>query len=215
MRWSSLVAMAASAALILAGCEARDVAEDTGECTRCHGGESGNAAPPVTVANADAVGAHQQHLVGGALGRSVACTECHAVPADASAPGHLGPAPAELTWGSLAAKGGLSPQYAGGTCSSVYCHGATLAGGSRIAPSWNGGAAERACGSCHGLPPPTGDDVGGVAAHAFHVERAELSCSACHTFFAVGSATHINGVVDARARPGEPQSGWGCTRCHE
>jgi hypothetical protein len=53
-------------------------------CTTCHG--SVNAAPPKDLSDnispaSRGVGAHQKHLLGGIIGKAVACTECHTVPA--------------------------------------------------------------------------------------------------------------------------------------
>jgi predicted CxxxxCH...CXXCH cytochrome family protein len=180
-------------------------------CTTCHGDPARTAtpqnpqlpaAPPTDTLgqqNSARVGAHLTHLTGSALAPAVACTECHVVPSD---PVDLSVHPAGTTTvplqGALATGSGTtSPQYAGGTCSATYCHGATLgAGGSNHAPSWSGGPGEAACGTCHGVPPPTP-----------HVQNND--CGRCHPGYsnvAVNPATHVNGRTDLVAMT--------CTTCH-
>ncbi|MEK7705519.1 MAG: CxxxxCH/CxxCH domain-containing protein, partial [Myxococcota bacterium] len=71
------------------------------------------------------------------------------MPESVDAPGHLDEAPAELVWGPLAATGGVEPLYSAGRCN-VYCHGATLAGGTATQPIWT--LVDRSqvhCDSCH------------------------------------------------------------------
>ncbi len=155
------------------GCHARPSIDATGagypdwqtNCTFCHGTRtpgwtSGTdslvlAAPPKgthgeLLATDPAVGAHQKHLGNGStFSDGVACTECHVIPTDLS---HVGGATA-FAFGPLATQGGLTPSYAGGTCSATYCHGTTLVGGANTTPSWTGTVA---CGDCHGSPPATG-----------------------------------------------------------
>ena len=77
-------------------------------------------------------------------------------------------------WSSPAAdfaiRNGATPRFdpATASCSTTYCHGATLdAGGTNQAPTWNGGSAQAACGTCHGAPPPS---------HA----ATSTTCSTCH-----------------------------------
>jgi len=79
-------------------------------------------------------------------------------------------------------------------CSSIYCHGSTLTGGTNTQPSWVGGSAEAACGTCHGAsasaPPTTGS-------HTKHASSASgnlnLACTKCHPSVTDGS--HVNGSV--------------------
>jgi predicted CxxxxCH...CXXCH cytochrome family protein len=222
-------------------------------CSSCHGDATKQAtsqdpryaAPPVDTAGdsvSSHVGAHPIHLDGSALGAPVTCNQCHTVPQSLS--GHPS-GTVELTWGSLAT-GALSasisvtsgfrsfssfstksPSYAGGTCSSTYCHGSysgsytypilmsdpvelqtiTYAGNA-AAPTWTGTAA---CGSCHGAPP---DD-----ANVWHsgVHGGGNDCSLCHPD-AVGTATsamitnpalHVDGKIDLA-----PQFDGFCFGCH-
>ncbi len=122
-----------------------------------------------TAATAAAVGAHAAHLTGTRWrATALACNECHTVPATgdvAHATGAgTGGARASIAFGPLARTGGITTAaYAGsttatgangaGTCSNVYCHGNFRNGTTTLAPSWLGGTAAAACGSCHGLPP--------------------------------------------------------------
>jgi predicted CxxxxCH...CXXCH cytochrome family protein len=146
-------------------------------CTSCHGDPAratSPAAPPMgtrgeTATTERAVGAHQAHLNGASLGTSVACDDCHEVPASlAHANGS-----AELRFGPRATAGGtFSASFDGASCT-TYCHGATLsgAGGSNTAPRWTGGVSEAACGACHGVPPPSPHPSVGAD---------RTVCAACH-----------------------------------
>jgi predicted CxxxxCH...CXXCH cytochrome family protein len=144
----------------------------TSSCAACHGDRSAGVLPgdprsapptdaegrPASDPSATSVGAHQDHVVAGTLGVAVACSECHLVPSTLLAPGHFD-GQVTVTFGALASKGGLTPTYepASQTCSNVYCHGNFP--GSKVTlpppvPTWRGGEAAVACGSCHDLPPP-------------------------------------------------------------
>ena len=95
---------------------------------------------------------------------------------------------AEVVFSHLATAQGATPEYKGDTCSSTYCHGATLRGGTHKDPSWreSGRKASR-CGSCHALNP--------------HSE-GKLDCKECHQttilkgFKILPKGTHINGTID-------------------
>ncbi len=169
-------------------------------CTSCHGdpGRAKNpAAPPAgtrgeTATTERAVGAHQAHLTGAALGAPVDCGECHEVPSSlAHADGTVG-----LRFGAVATGGGTFAARFDGTTCATYCHGATLnAGGSNTAPRWTGGAGEASCGSCHGVPPP-----------APHPAVSGLSsCAVCHVQTIANGALipasaggkHLDGIVQS------------------
>jgi predicted CxxxxCH...CXXCH cytochrome family protein len=176
-------------------------------CNGCHGNDV-NPAPPTDLAGSEdtadtTVGAHQAHLTDSAIRQAVTCEECHVLPTAVDDPGHIDAAPAELTWGTLATSGGATPAWdrAANTCSSVYCHGTTLAGGTLTTPDWTVvDGTQAACGTCHGAPPP--------APHPTYPE-----CVLCHsdTIASDGSINvaggfHIDGQVQA--------IGLGCTDCH-
>jgi predicted CxxxxCH...CXXCH cytochrome family protein len=188
-------------------------------CTFCHGAlrtsyDPSNlvsAAPPrgpagETATTDVAVGAHQAHLSGGALGPAVACSDCHAVPLDLS---HVGGA-LIVTFGGGATRGGATPSWNGATCASTYCHGATLTGGTNPSPSWTGGSSQAACGACHANPLSTG--------HHTVSEHRSAGCGACHpgyTTTTVNAATHVDGAVQV----GNEVTAWNpathvCTGCH-
>jgi predicted CxxxxCH...CXXCH cytochrome family protein len=187
-------------------------------CTFCHGTKLtaydpsllASAAPPrgtagETATTDVAVGAHQRHLAGGAIGPAVACATCHVVPSDLA---HVN-GTVTVTFGPAATRGGASPVWNGASCASTYCHGATLAaGGTNQAPSWTGGFSQAACGTCHGAPPSTGH-------HSTHSGR---SCGDCHPGYGtttVNRATHVNGTKEV----GNDITAWNpttrvCTGCH-
>jgi hypothetical protein len=69
-----------------------------------------------------------------------------------------------------------------------------------------------ACGSCHSIPPATGQ-------HSFHVNSVGLSCGTCHgtgySSTTVNSATHMNGVVNIASTPGWNSTTGTCANsCH-
>ena len=152
-------------------------------CVTCHGaGPTSNA--------------HVPHANG-----SVACAECHIVPATWDADGHLihnGIAitgPPIVTFGARAnftidpADRHGPPDWTGTTCRNVYCHGDALgaAGGTTTEPRWDDPTPPGGCTTCHGNPPPN------------HV--ANDACTNCHP----RSAPHIDGIV---------QVGTMCNGCH-
>lgn len=183
--------------------DASDAASDApalDPCTVCHG-SSANPAPPKDTKGASSpalasVGAHQSHLVGSGLYRTVQCGDCHAVPSGADT-SHADGLPVELDWGAVAKADQVQPQYANGKCS-VYCHGTSLSGGSLTQPIWTSTDGTQAgCGSCHGVPPP-----------APHPKLSKMSCSPCHTGFTgmlpSNPSLHADGKLDVL----------GCGKCH-
>ncbi len=176
-------------------------------CHSCHGSQASPAPPPDLSGRTSAadrgVGAHQAHLAAQhGLASPLACEECHGVPATVAAPGHLDDSPgAEVAMAGRAAMGGLAPAWdpASGTCENVYCHGASLPGGSLTQPAWtDSSGAARACGACHGAPPPPP-----------HLESQD--CGACHSQTAEKMSIkdptrHINGVLEVEASA--------CNSCH-
>jgi predicted CxxxxCH...CXXCH cytochrome family protein len=166
----------------------------TEQCNTCHGSTE-SAAPPHDLRGATStselgVGAHQSHLQA-ALTAQVGCADCHQVPATEGAKGHADDAyPAEVAFSDLASLGGLNPAWdrGAGTCSNVYCHGASLRGGAAQAPLWTRvDGSQKTCGSCHGFPPPPS-----------HPQMHD--CSRCHPTVnghgSVDPALHIDGELE-------------------
>ena len=84
-----------------------------------------------------------------------------------------------MRFSGVAIAAGATPSYAGGTCSGVYCHGATLGAGGKVAtPTWSGGPL--GCDACHAAPPPS---------HAV----TSTTCSACHP-----GTVKSDGTIDPR-----------------
>jgi predicted CxxxxCH...CXXCH cytochrome family protein len=182
-------------------------------CTFCHGtrvtsyssANLSSAAPPVgtqgTTATTDvAVGAHAKHLAGGTIGSAVACSACHTVPTNLS---HVNGTPVVTITGLGAQGTTASWNDTAGTCS-TYCHGATLLGGTRTAPSWVGGSSQTACGSCHGSPPSSGKH-----SNRNHVNRDCGDCHPGYTRTSVNRSTHINGSRQV----GNKITSWSGGRC--
>ncbi len=191
-----------------ASCDLCHASDWRTNCTFCHGTRTSpynpaadlpKAAPPQGVygemlTTDSAVGAHQKHVFGGGAGGlsdGVECSECHTVPSDFTHPDGT----AKVSFGALATQGGLNPSFAAGTCTSTYCHGTTLNGGTKTTPSWTGSVA---CGDCHANPPLTGR-------HDYHVRQQGYACSRCHADVAAGSGVadsalarslHVNGQKD-------------------
>jgi predicted CxxxxCH...CXXCH cytochrome family protein len=187
-------------------------------CTRCHGDSAnGNAAPPRSLMGKTAttelgVGAHQSHLHDSAIRQALSCSDCHVVPGRVDEPGHIGAGPAKLTFGELAQKRNAQPTFTSSTatCSSVYCHGATLgAGGTNHEPQWTKvDGTQAACGTCHDLPPNNGRHPKLASAPG-----DTTACSACHVetvkpdgTIDVAGGKHIDGRIEVK--------GAGCTACH-
>ena len=174
------------------------------DCTMCHGGTDGpSGAPPATTwgngADAVRVGAHTSHLAAThGIGKAVSCATCHPIPADALSPGHVDGGNAEVVFAGLPGVPAGPPAFErpSATCANVYCHGATLAGGAAPAPIWTAtDGSQRACGACHGAPPP-------------EPHPASTACGECHAGYgpaSVNAELHIDGKLDATLT---------CSSCH-
>lgn len=174
-------------------------------CNSCHGSDDNPAPPPDTKGNQGtehiSVGAHQTHLKA-TLSKPLYCDQCHKVPSSVDEKGHIDEPPAEIVFGTLAGTMGAQPawDHNTATCSGVYCHGATLKGGTVSAPKWTQVDGFQAkCGSCHGIPPPSP-----------HPQSSQ--CETCHTdTVGVGQKiinpdNHIDGKVQVKVT--------GCNSCH-
>jgi predicted CxxxxCH...CXXCH cytochrome family protein len=209
---SSRTSLLALAALALAACNSARKLEPTSAaatgCTRCHGDPARpDGSPPRDLRQDDrttsiSVGAHASHLEGShGIARPVPCEACHAVPSSNASPGHLDGA-VQVVFGAVSRPGGAAASWSrvSATCS-VYCHGATLAGGEDTAPVWTRvDGSQLSCASCHGAPPPRP-----------HPQRSD--CRACHAETVdehgridVAGGRHLDGVVQ--------RSLAGCTDCH-
>ncbi len=163
-------------------------------CVMCHGGaDNQTGAPPRATwgrgGDPVRVGAHTSHVAGGAIALALDCDACHVKPADALSPGHVDEPTATVTFAGLAVPpGGPAPAWdrPSATCSATYCHGATLQGGTNQTPAWTTvDGTQAACGTCHGIPPPTGLHPDHVAGGAYY---ANADCANCHAGIATGSA---------------------------
>ena len=168
-----LVALLVFAGLAFSSClkdRGDDIEADGGnqDCAHCHelppddahmGCDSCHPFPVTT-------GAHGVHIFGGEHGQILECSDCHTIPQEWFDEGHLN-AVVEVTFpeGIPVNDGSLDPHWDGYQCFDLYCHGASLTGGTDVAPHWNG--APRECDSCHGNPPPSP-----------HPEEVQPFCSA-------------------------------------
>lgn len=203
---------AAAAALAVAGCgdarEARTPLAATSGCASCH--SAPDEAPPFRDQNGSTdasrlpVGAHDAHLHA-RLAAPRSCADCHAVPQRLNDPGHLETPPGgDVRFGALARTGGASPVYVDQGCQASYCHGNFPGGNRTNAPRWVAGARAAECGTCHGVPPPTGR-------HPEHTAAA-IRCDQCHGPFA--QATHVNGAVEVSLPVYDPGFATCAQACH-
>ncbi len=194
-------------------------------CASCHGDPTRvatplnpqlAAAPPVgtrgeMATTARAVGAHLAHLQGGTLSNGIACSECHPVPTSML---HANGTVA-MAWGPLATTRASAPVWtpSTSTCSSNWCHGAKLTGGTDTTPIWTKvDGTQDACGTCHGRPPPSGKH--GESEH-------RVSCGYCHapayTTTAVDKVLHVDGAIQvqgSRIRTWNPTTHSCLPTCH-
>jgi predicted CxxxxCH...CXXCH cytochrome family protein len=218
-------------------------------CTMCHGGTDGpSGAPPATTwgnaADAVRVGTHTSHLAAThGLGKPVTCATCHPIPADALSPGHVDGGSAEVVFAGLPMAPAGPPAWdrTSGRCANVYCHGATLSGGAAATPLWTlADGTQRACGACHGAPPPAphpvnpacgechpgyGQDAVDPELHIDGKLDATLTCSSCHgsatsaapprgTRLEVATTTRAVGAHQAHLAGGTLAAPVACSECH-
>ena len=164
-------------------------------CASCH--TAPGEGPPFRDQNGSTdphkitVGAHDAHLHAD-IAASLSCSDCHKEPQTVTEPGHLDTVPpGTVQFGTLARTGGANPTYQNQGCQASYCHGNFKGGNRANAPKWLGGPDAALCGSCHGLPPPSGR-------HPEHLAAA-VSCDKCHGPILV--STHVNGTVDIGLSP--------------
>jgi predicted CxxxxCH...CXXCH cytochrome family protein len=209
-------------------------------CTTCHGGAlNQTGAPPKDIdnhytANFKGVGVHTALVTNPRWSRAFDCTECHLKPAKLKDPGHIdSDLPAEIVFGELAKLDNLSPAWKDSTCFNVYCHGASLSGGTLTNLIWTQPGSMN-CNTCHGIAPNTG-------AHEKHVENLQNDCNVCHDGYlkngevnkqmhidgkrdvqmnATYGGTYVNGVCSNVSCHGSNSPNWtaqvelGCTSCH-
>ncbi|HEY8079281.1 MAG TPA: CxxxxCH/CxxCH domain-containing protein, partial [Labilithrix sp.] len=156
-----------------------DLGDGSGACGACHG----TGASPWPKTNA-----HATHMAPDSAA-SVPCESCHEVPTSFGAgTAHPRGGPAVVTFSGRATIGGAKPTYVSGSCASTYCHGAAT-------PKWaDASGAGKACGSCHGLPPPA-PHVGSTTCEQCHspVVRSTPSGPAIDPAFA---SRHVDGNID-------------------
>jgi predicted CxxxxCH...CXXCH cytochrome family protein len=164
------------------------VVEAGGEaCNGCHPSNGGGAA-------------HEAHLGGSVYAKAIACGDCHVVPASSepTATHRNGQVDVIFAPGGLASKGGLEPVWDGTRCADVYCHGASLSGGTDTAPAWGDYPDGLPCTACHGRPPEDG-----------HVARTD--CEACHSATFDGTTLNLDHHIDGTVET----SGESCSTCHD
>ena len=139
------------------------------------------------------------------------------MPAAVNDAGHIkdaAPGTAEVSFASSTVANAWSaiPNYSGGSCYTVYCHGSNMpketVTGANMTPSWAdttyiNGTASHDCAQCHGYPPSP-------ATIQAHVGKLPTDCKGCHDDAnAAGTgfdtvALHVDGVLQVS----------GCNGCH-
>lgn len=165
-------------------------------CSSCHGWNQGMS-PPQNLSGEcgdelRGVGAHWPMRHAETPIHRVNCSNCHTVPTSTWADGHIdGDNVVELTFNHLATLDDATPSYDPQTnvCSGIYCHGATLSGGTHTEPNWldTSGTASQ-CGACHRLTDPDGN--------------TDADCNSCHPSSVdtdgniLPRGQHLNGQID-------------------
>lgn len=229
------------------GCgSARDLstadARIVGQCTECHGGvDNDTGAPPRDMngrsdATLASVGAHTAHVEAGLLAAAFDCSTCHPKPATVKAPLHAD-GTVQITFDPLAtASGTLVAAYdrTSRGCANTYCHGGFAGGNLRNAPAWNGGAAQGACGTCHGDPAAAIPALSRTHSYLAAGSTA-ATCNVCHPATVKADGTidvagrkHVDGALQVDPAAAHP-AGWmtvssgqfhglaadrSCFRCH-
>lgn len=163
-------------------------------CMSCHGWKDGTS-PPQNLKgecgqDKKGVGSHKAMRRAAVPAHRVGCPNCHNVPTETWQEGHIdGDHRAEVTFGKLATLEGAEPKWDGTKCTNVYCHGATLNGGSHKNPVWGDSTGVFSkCGACHVIADPNGE--------------TDSDCSICHPTSVdsdrsiLPRGTHINGHID-------------------
>lgn len=198
-------------------------------CNTCHGDFTitTKIAPPRAtngniLSSERGVGAHIKHLYDNTIGKVVACSECHILPADVfSDPSHIDGSPgAELVFGDLThlqtnvpsgfnyqpSLGNFIPNpgfdFTAGSCSNTYCHGYFKNGNLDNIVSFTAESKGSACGTCHG-DPSTGDPTPKTQSQG-GTHPSNPNCQLCHSgvvdfnngvYTIIDKNQHINGKL--------------------
>ncbi|MGE5682632.1 MAG: cytochrome c3 family protein [Bacillota bacterium] len=209
------------------GCHSAQNGGSPEACNTCHGSfnDPSKIAPPRSISgdtatSARGVGAHSSHLYTNTMGKTVSCAECHNLPQGTFAAGHIDTQlPAEVALNGPLGNKNATPAYDANnlTCANTYCHGnfsftkaqrpaenqyaytADKIVGISFSPKWNlVDGSQKACGSCHGLPPqghigyPNGFPVTACGNSGCHNGVVDASGKI------LDKTKHINGVVNVR-----------------
>jgi len=138
---------------------------------------------------------HSDPLTNNSPNHNMACDQCHAnFPT-----GHTtdGTGSIDFAFGLDAGTGGITPSFAGGNCSTVYCHSngridVPQANRNFQVVSWaNGRDTITGCTACHGNTAASMTTAGNSPAHVAHLGRYSNNCSICHDQTAVNNTTLV------------------------
>jgi predicted CxxxxCH...CXXCH cytochrome family protein len=165
-------------------------------CNSCHGWDT-DVSPSQNLKGECGIeksgnGAHKAMRFASIPANSVNCTNCHKVPLTTWEKGHIdGDNKSEIVFSNLATMNGAKPVWndTTKTCSGVYCHGATLTGGTLKEPNFYDASHKAGqCGACHRLTDPSGNT--GVDCHSCHPTTVAEDGTL------IPRGTHLNGVID-------------------
>jgi predicted CxxxxCH...CXXCH cytochrome family protein len=164
-----------------------ELGNGSGLCGACHG--SGASPWPSTFAHPG----HQKPTIT----TSVACSDCHIVPATVLSPGHLDGV-VQVAFSGRATARGAVPVWNGTSCTNTACHGANLAVAPAVTPVWTDpSGAAAACGACHGIPPTALHSTSTDCSESFcHGSEVAITASGRPLISDAGLRSHINGVIN-------------------
>ncbi len=167
----------------------------TGACGTCHDTGQSDTTPGSYISS----GSHVKHISGCAY----SCVKCH----NDSGTGHHSSAgmpvngEANISFDADNPSGG----YIAPECSSLYCHGSALYGGTDTTPKWSD-ASTGACGTCHTTDPASypADSVN----HAAHLALYPGQCGFCHEGYTASStpSNHVSFIKDVSFGYTHPQN---------
>jgi hypothetical protein len=164
-----------------------DLGDGSGSCAACHG-KNGDPWPRTN--------AHPAHEVP-TLTRPVDCANCHPVPTDVLAPGHLD-GTVQIAFGGRALDRGAQPTWSGGACASVACHGANLVDTPAVLPTWTDSShSASACGACHGVPPSQHTPSTSCDRSSCHGTETFRNSDGSPAISVTGRALHIDGTIES------------------
>lgn len=181
-------------------------------CAGCHGYDNASGASMISQAHSDHINLYNRTNISG-------CNNCHnatttngtSITDKSKHVNKTVDVQIKLTagWGT--------GTWAGGNCSSVYCHSTGTASPTYFTPEWSS-AGSGSCGTCHGATAANPPATGIHAKHAGDTSPYQFKCYKCHTGVVDNNttagissngytATHVNNSIDVAIETGIPGGG--------